>query len=321
MLRYEFNRPMPFHLFDSDPSPQLFADSQPFLSTLTRRSFLAALIAAGCSSGGSRPRIPTSRRAEESWALISDTHICSDPLTTNRGGCMAANLQRVVRQVVDVAPDHALINGDLAFAQGHSSDYTTFSRTISPILCAGVPVHLTLGNHDDRQNFLTSVDVTRDRALENKFVSDFETGPVRWLMLDSLDKVNEVRGSLGTAQRDWLANRLDAEPRMPTIICMHHNPDPFVVGLRDTAQLMDIIVPRRQVKAVVYGHTHVYNVWQQEGLHFINLPAVAYRLNPSAALGWVLATMKGDGMLLQFRNLEVNAPSIEDEMLHWRTDA
>jgi 3',5'-cyclic-AMP phosphodiesterase len=102
---------------------------------------------------------------------------------------------------------------------------------------------------------------------------------------------------------------------------MHHNPDPFVVGLRDTAQLMDIVVPRRQVKAVMYGHTHVYNIWQKEGLHFINLPAAAYRLNPNASLGWVLATMKRNGMHLQFNQIEPDTPPIDDEMLSWRTDA
>ena len=43
---------------------------------------------------------------------------------------------------------------------------------------------------------------------------------------------------------------------------VHHNPGFLgkVGGLRDTEALFKVLRPRKQVKAVIYGHTHDWHV-------------------------------------------------------------
>jgi predicted phosphodiesterase len=39
---------------------------------------------------------------------------------------------------------------------------------------------------------------------------------------------------------------------------------------------MEVVSGRKHVKAVFYGHTHVWNQQERDGIHLINLPPVAY---------------------------------------------
>jgi predicted phosphodiesterase len=40
------------------------------------------------------------------------------------------------------------------------------------------------------------------------------------------------------------------------------------------------------VKAIVYGHSHRWERTQQEGIHWLNLPAVGYPFSADQPLGW-----------------------------------
>jgi 3',5'-cyclic AMP phosphodiesterase CpdA len=140
-------------------------------------------------------------------------------------------------------------------------------------------------------------------AVEAKVVSRRLIGGIEWFFLDSLERVNGVRGRLGAEQRAWLKQRLDANGG-PAIICVHHNPERSLVGLKDTDEFLSVVLPRRRVKAVLFGHTHEFRVWTTDGLHFVNLPAVGYRfLDPNVLLGWVSARVDGYGMHLEVRGV------------------
>jgi predicted phosphodiesterase len=61
-----------------------------------------------------------------------------------------------------------------------------------------------------------------------------------------------------------------------------------------------MIAPIRKVKAIIYGHSHVYGFSEFEGIHLINLPAVGYNFSDSEAVGWVeanLGSLGGDFVL------------------------
>ena len=59
-------------------------------------------------------------------------------------------------------------------------------------------------------------------------------------------------------------------------------------GNNDTVALFEVIRPRKQVKAYIYGHTHTWKVEQDDsGLHLINLPPVAYIFHEGDPSGWV----------------------------------
>lgn len=233
---------------------------------------------------------------------------------------MADNLKGVVDEVVSAAPDHVLFNGDLAFAKGRHEDYAAFQGLISSLRSRGTPLHLTLGNHDHRTRFVEALALAPDAALADKTVSSMSVGGIHWLFLDSLEKVNGLRGSLGPEQRAWLIRRLDADPA-PAIVCLHHHPDNALVGLTDAGEFLEIVTRRRQVKLVLFGHTHQYRVWQTDGLHFVNLPATGFRFLPDAPLGWVLAHIGDSGARIEFRGVTPSEPdhgAVRD--LPWRTD-
>jgi hypothetical protein len=51
------------------------------------------------------------------------------------------------------------------------------------------------------------------------------SGPLQFVLLDSLLATNIALGQLGKARRDWLAGYLAVNAARPTVIVVHHNPD------------------------------------------------------------------------------------------------
>lgn len=280
------------------------ADRSVNLLKLTRRSFIAACLA-GCSQAV-LPSAPSRRpgRRGETWALLSDVHISAKPERRFGRACMTENLCRAVDEIVELQPDQLLFNGDVAYMRGRSDDYAAFLKLIGPLHDRRMPAHLTLGNHDHRQRFMQSLPVENDSAVAEKAVSARRINGRQWLFLDSLERTQAIRGSLGPTQLAWLRERLDAGPPTPTIICLHHNPDLSPVGLKDYDEFQKLVLPRRQVKLVLFGHTHIFRTWETDGLHFVNLPALGFRLQPGASLGWISANFEPGGARLTFRGID-----------------
>jgi len=114
-------------------------------------------------------------------------------------------------------------------------------------------------------------------------------------------------GLLGDAQRAWLAKTLDANADKPAILFAHHNPQKGDApsGLKDTDKLFEIIEPRKQVKAYIFGHTHDWNARKTDsGIHLINLPPVAYIFEKGKPNGWVQATVQPESLRLELRCLD-----------------
>ena len=92
------------------------------------------------------------------------------------------------------------------------------------------------------------------------------------------------------------------------VVVIHHNPGTGQNngGLKDTEALLEILRPRKQVKAWIFGHTHVWHIQPDaSGIHLVNLPPVAYIFHPGDPAGWVHATVRSDGMKLELRCLDV----------------
>lgn len=91
------------------------------------------------------------------------------------------------------------------------------------------------------------------------------------------------------------------------MVLIHHNPGTAESnrGLKDTEDLFQVIRPRSQVKAFVFGHTHNWKVTvDPSGIHLINLPPVAYTFLESNPAGWVHATAQRDGLKLELRCID-----------------
>ncbi|WP_404310878.1 metallophosphoesterase family protein [Neorhodopirellula lusitana] len=253
------------------------------------------------------------------FALLSDTHIPSSPDRTSRGANMTENLQQVIGEVLarKTPPSDLIVNGDCAHLKGLPGDYQNFVRCLGPAQQAGIALHLTMGNHDDRQPLYDALSDQRPTAtpVMSKHVSIIETPHANWFLLDSLFRVNVVTGELGEAQIDWLAEQLDARSNKPAIVMTHHTPqftapqeDKPWNGISDTERLFEVLDSRKQVKAYLYGHSHHWSHSQRGHFHMINLPPVAYLFNKKDPNGWVEAVLTDNAMRLELRTLNPQHP-------------
>ncbi len=280
-----------------------------YLPPLSRRQFLVRSLMGGAALlGRSRGWAATSTVDAHSWSLISDPHIAADAAKNARGINMAAQLSKVVRDVLAQPrlPQGALINGDLAFNTGETPDYATFTGLIAPLREARIPLHLALGNHDHRERFWAALrdDVAAKKPLVDRQVSMVPAERANWFILDSLDKTNSTPGLVGEAQLVWLAQALDQHAGKPALVMMHHNPsfEPAKATIIDQAALLDVLRPRRHVKAFFFGHSHRWSVSEDtSGVHLVNLPTTAYIFEPTQPIGWVSAQLEPRGMRLQLR--------------------
>jgi Icc protein len=296
-----------------------------YLPPINRRRFLAgaaALLAQPLAALGAAEPDP------DSLALMADTHIAADRSMIFKDVNMADHLAAVVKEVIarPRRPAVGIVVGDLAKKDGQPGDYAAFVDLLKPLREAGLPLHLTLGNHDQRDRFAAAVSPPSMTA--GKLTEVLELPRANLFILDTLDKTDAVAGELGSAQLAWLEKALDARPNKPAVIIGHHDPilEPPPKGkkpggLLDTASFLKVLEPRKQVKAYVYGHTHTWDVKRHEsGIHLVNLPPTSYLFFPGPPSGWVDAVLRPDGMRLELRSLDVkHATHGQVVDLKWRS--
>jgi 3',5'-cyclic-AMP phosphodiesterase len=307
-----------------------------YLPPISRRRFLkgslsaAALIAGGCA---------TRKTAADnhSWALLSDIHIAADSAAVHNRVNMTRNLQLVADEVVGWPEpiSGVLINGDLAYNRGQTADYQAVLGLLRPVREHGLPIHMALGNHDHRQRFWETLpeEKSTDASLPDRQIAIVRTRYANWFVLDSLIRTQETPGRLGDSQRAWLARALDENTDKPALVAIHHNPAfnnvadgllqkgadalgipiPVKTGiaapgaLQDTAELMEILRPRRHVKAYFFGHTHRWSVdHDSSGLCLVNFPPVAYVFEEGRPSGWVHALLQPEGARIELRCVDRN---------------
>lgn len=291
-----------------------------------RREFLKTTgLSLGAVLTGACARIPVPARKAHGparWALLADTHVSLDPEEKYRGFLINDHTKKAVEQILAADVEGAVIVGDCARLEGKLYDYDMLWRILKP-LRAKVPVAFSMGNHDNRVTYRQVFRLHGGKVapVEGKhvLVIDHDGAGVRFLVLDSLLKVNETGGRLGEAQRRWLQEFLDrADPR-PTFLFVHHPPTGRKGDLQDADALYDIIRPRRQVKALFYAHSHVYRYQKSEDLHLINLPAVGYNFSDDEPIGWLDARFTARGGTFTLRTVGGNEKDDgKKTSLEWR---
>ena len=142
------------------------------LPPIARRGFIkSSLVFGGTTFTASSIRAAdrmSVRFDQDRIALLADTHISDDPSRSYPGTKwpgtpvkedehewvnMADSLAQSVREIIALKPRPAnlIINGDCALSRGTRGEYQEFLRLIKPIREAGITVHITIGNHDNRE--------------------------------------------------------------------------------------------------------------------------------------------------------------------------
>lgn len=298
------------------------------LPPLSRREFLRRALIGGTSLTLA-PRVFAAAFAKadpHAWALLSDTHIPAVRAQLARDVSPCGRLEAVVAEVLawETKPSGVMINGDLALGTGEAGDYATFSDLVAPLRAAGMPLHLGLGNHDNRERFWAGLakEKSVQAPLADRQVSIVQSERANWFVLDSLDKTNSTPGVLGAGQMDWLARALDAHADRPALVMVHHNPNSGSSkgGLTETEPLLELLRTRRQVKAWFFGHSHRWSVTEDKsGLHLVNLPATSYPFDKDQPTGWVMARLEREGLRLELSATNRAHPAHgEVKVLRWR---
>lgn len=298
------------------------------LPQLSRRHFLKRAALAGMAvaiAPSGYAGLFGKSRDKHTFAFFSDTHIAADAAAVKSGVNMADNLAACVRELAawPVKPAAVIVNGDLALKDGQPGEYATFGKRLTAVR-AFAPVHLTLGNHDERENFWTAFphDAEKMKSVPERQAAVFSSERANWFILDSLDKTNSTPGELGAAQLAWLAHELAARPNKPAIIVGHHNLETpgSNPGLKDSDDLTALFAAHSQVKAFIFGHTHDWRITRHStGVHLINLPPTGYVFKAGRPSGWVRATLAQDGAEFELRALDAKHPEhAQVQTLKWR---
>lgn len=301
------------------------------LPPLSRRGFLkgSLAVAAGWVAPPSLlPGADAGAADPDRLLLLSDIHIAADPATKRGDDCMHDHLKQAVDEVLasGLRPSAGFVNGDVAYLLGQADDYVTAGAALKPLREAGTPLHLGLGNHDNFERFRAAFPPEAGAAdpVASKQVLVVETTRANIVVLDSLGETNKTPGVLGAAQLAWLSQALDQRREKPAILLVHHDPAtlPTTSGLTDTDKLYETILPRKQVKAVVFGHTHRRSVGQIEGVHLVNLPSVAYVFKTGEPTGWTDLLLTEKGGTFTLHAIDKGHPQDGDKYeLTWRGDA
>lgn len=280
---------------------------------ISRRQLLAGSLGAGAASLLFHGRLWSADAPVDAnrFVLLADTHVCEDPAKVVRETNPSENF-RVARGqylAVDACPAGLIVAGDCAFLTGESGDYRRLEELVAPI---PMPVTFAMGNHDHRERFWDVFPRQRSASAPpaDRHVTLIETPLADWFVLDSLDKTNATPRRIGAAQLEWLAGQLDARPDKPALVVAHHyplaedKPASLASALLDTADLYDVILPRKRVKAYVFGHSHRWQFARIDGLHLVNLPALAWLFDPRQPRGWVDAQLQPDGIRLTLQCLD-----------------
>jgi len=278
---------------------------------ITRRRFLAGSLAAAGWLCARPTAAALSGTDPNRWVLLSDTHVWEKRDQKYRNTNPAENFLQVRAEILALKPRPAgvIFTGDLVFLEGQAADYAVLADLVHPLRQAGIGLHFALGNHDHRGNFWRAFPDAKPAAIPpvpDKHVAILSAQRANWFLLDSLEKTKATPGLLGKAQLEWLAKELDARPDRPAMVVAHHPPDPTrgLEGLKDTGPLFDVLVPRKQVKAYIFGHTHRWSVSQYRGIRLINLPTTAWLFDAKEPQGWVDVRLGSDGMTLTLNALD-----------------
>jgi Icc protein len=299
-----------------------------YLPPISRRGFLRrSLAAAGGLAFGPALLAASSEGDSQGWAFLSDPHLAANRGLVSRGINMTDHFKIVTKEVLGLpqSPAGVMVTGDCAYNTGELADYELLGELLNPIRKAGLPVHLLLGNHDNRERFWQAFTAEKEasRPVITRQVALLRTPKVNWFILDSLETTLSSPGLLGPEQLHWLAKALDENPKIPAVVVVHHNPglNGGNLGLKDTLPFFEVIRPRTQVKAYIYGHTHNWKVEADtSGIHLVNLPPVSYVFREGEPSGWVHALIRDDGMQVELRCIDRTHEAHGEKFnLAWRT--
>lgn len=188
-------------------------------------------------------------------AQITDLHLGFDPGNEGERNRLRLDQALAALRGMRPAPDLLLVTGDLT----ERGDAASYARLRDALAGLPFPVHLAIGNHDDRAAFRSVFPV----PTEDRFIHYAVDGhPLRLLVLDTVEE-GRHGGAFCETRAAWLRARLDEASAQPTLIALHHPPVPTGLSWMTehpeaawAQRLRAAIEGRLNVAGLVCGHLH-----------------------------------------------------------------
>ncbi|KWV60161.1 3',5'-cyclic-nucleotide phosphodiesterase [Bradyrhizobium macuxiense] len=188
---------------------------------------------------------------------LTDIHLTT-PGQTIGGRDPNANFEAALTHALSQHPDTEaiVITGDLS-DWGDRADYERLRARIATL---PVPVHLAIGNHDDRAIFLQVFPelADADGHVQSRFPLSRGTG----LVIDTWGPRSHA-GFFCAKRCAWLEQALTVADA-PVFLFMHHNPVPTYIAPLDHIMLRDsdtfgavIATHRQHIAHIFFGHCHL----------------------------------------------------------------
>ena len=266
---------------------------------------------------GTAETILAQETERDHWVFLSDTHVTGDPNEERHGTIPVKNFTAVREAVLKLnhKPKGIIVTGDVAALAGTPEDYRQLATQVAPYTKNGISFHVVFGNHDHLENFYAELVKERVTAspVVNKHLAVLETPNANLFLLDSLYQTNVGSGFLGAEQLRWLRNALNARKDKPALLFAHHNLDNSTGALMDREELWSIVRGAQQVKAYIYGHTHVYRQSVRDDVHLINLPALGWEFESGKQpLGWTDVEIASKGIQLTLHTVPASHSNNDD---------
>lgn len=213
------------------------------------------------------------------FVVMSDLHVMPEgelSVTLDTG----ARLEQAVEAVIDRYgdADFCILAGDLTDL-GQPQAYERLKTIIARM---PIPVHITLGNHDDRPSFLQvfGADLVAETGKVDKVI---DTKGYRIILLDSSEP-GRVDGVLEQTQIDWLRARLSEVLDRPVIVILHHNANALHINsdsirILEADTFVDALKSHPDIRQVIAGHVHLTSTATWRGLPFTTLAGGHYSVS------------------------------------------
>jgi 3',5'-cyclic-AMP phosphodiesterase len=173
----------------------------------------------------------------------------------------------------------AVVTGDLV-RDGEPAAYTRLREVLEGLPW---PVHLLLGNHDDRRAFRDAF--PEAPVDEAGFVQQAVPTPAGTCLMLDTHAPARPDGELCARRIAWLAARL-GETTGPVLLFLHHPPLPVGIpfmdgmGLKDADALWGALAPHRgRVRHIFHGHLHRPIAGSWRGIPLSSLRGTAFAVS------------------------------------------
>ncbi len=202
------------------------------------------------------------------FIIISDTHLVPDNENCN-GLDSFERLNLAIESINNDHPDaeFCIHAGDIT-DRGDIESYERFKKIIPKLK---IPIYLTIGNHDNRNNFKKVFN--EKYSDENGFIQKtIDIKDQRIIILDTFDKNLLGEGKLCEIRLKWLKNHIQQNNELPTTIIMHHHvakiKSPYIdlIALENPDEFFNIVKTHSNIRHIISGHVHISSTTFQNNI-------------------------------------------------------